>query len=164
MNSLEEKLKKIHVLCIQHKLSIATAESCTGGYISKLITDQSDSSQYYKGSIIAYSNEVKSDILKVSPELISTNGAVSKDTSIAMARGLLKMMHTDIALSVTGIMEKNDEYSSKDCQVYITIMSLSNELTSYFKLDGSRKDNRLSTVNLAFSCLSDFINKHYLLS
>jgi nicotinamide mononucleotide (NMN) deamidase PncC len=41
MNSLEEKLKKIHVLCIQHKLSIATAESCTGGYISKLITDQS---------------------------------------------------------------------------------------------------------------------------
>jgi nicotinamide mononucleotide (NMN) deamidase PncC len=102
--------------------------------------------------------------LKVSPELISTNGAVSKDTSIAMARGLLKMMHTDIALSVTGIMEKNDEYSAKDCQVYITIMSLSNELTSYFKLDGSRKDNRLSTVNLAFSCLSDFINKHYLLS
>ena len=88
MNSLEEKLKKIHVLCAQRKLSIATAESCTGGYISKLITDQSNSSQYYKGSIIAYSNQVKSDILNVSPELISTHGAVSKDVSIAMARGL----------------------------------------------------------------------------
>ena len=164
MNSLEEKLKKIHVFCIQHKLSIATAESCTGGYISKLITDQSYSSQYYKGSIIAYSNEIKSDILKVPPELISSHGAVSKDVSIAMARGLLKMMHADIALSVTGIMEKNDEYSSKDCQVYITIMSLSNEITSYIKLDGLRKDNRLKTVNLAFSYLYDFINKHYLLS
>jgi len=164
MNSLEEKLKKIHVLCIQHKLSIATAESCTGGYISKLITDQSDSSQYYKGSIIAYSNEIKSDILRVPPELISTHGAVSKDVSIAMARGLLKIMHTDIALSVTGIMEKNDENSAKDCQVYITLMSSSNELTTYFKLKGSRRDNRLKSVNLVFSCSSDFINKHYLLS
>ena len=164
MNSLEEKLKKIHVFCIQHKLSIATAESCTGGYISKLITDQSDSSQYYKGSIIAYSNEIKSDILRVPPELISTHGAVSKDVSIAMARGLLKIMHTDIALSVTGIMEKNDENSAKDCQVYITLMSSSNELTTYFKLEGSRRDNRLKSVNLVFSCLSDFINKHYLLS
>jgi nicotinamide-nucleotide amidase len=164
MNSLEEKLKKIHVLCIQHKLSIATAESCTGGYISKLITDQSHSSQYYKGSIIAYSNEIKSDILKVPPELISSHGAVSKDVSIAMARELLNIIHADIALSVTGIMETNDEHSSKDCQVYITTMSLSNEITSYFKLDGLRKDNRLRTVNLAFSCLYDFINKHYLLS
>ena len=164
MNSLEEKLKKIHVLCIQHKLSIATAESCTGGYISKLITDQSHSSQYYKGSIIAYSNEIKSDILKVPPELISSHGAVSKDVSIAMARELLNIIHADIALSVTGIMETNDEHSSKDCQVYITTMSLSNEITSYFKLDGLRKDNRLKTVNLAFSCLYDFINKHYLLS
>ena len=164
MNSLEEKLKKIHVLCIQHKLSIATAESCTGGYISKLITDQSYSSQYYKGSIIAYSNEIKSDILKVPPELIRNHGAVSKDVSIAMARELLNIIHADIALSVTGIMETNDEHSSKDCQVYITTMSLSNEITSYFKLDGLRKDNRLRTVNLAFSCLYDFINKHYLLS
>ena len=164
MNSLEEKLKKIHVLCIQHKLSIATAESCTGGYISKLITDQSHSSQYYKGSIIAYSNEIKSDILKVPPELISSHGAVSKDVSIAMARELLNITHADIALSVTGIMETNDEHSSRDCQVYITTMSLSNEITSYFKLDGLRKDNRLRTVNLAFSCLYDFINKHYLLS
>jgi nicotinamide-nucleotide amidase len=164
MNSLEEKLKKVHVLCIKHKLSIATAESCTGGFISKLITDQSNSSLYYKGSIIAYSNEVKSDILNVSPELIRTHGAVSRDVSVAMAKGIMKIMHTDIALSVTGVMEKNDDNSDKVCQVYITIMSSDDQLTSYLELDGSRKDNRLSTVNLAFSCLSDFINKHYLLS
>ncbi len=164
MNSLEEKLKKIHDLCIQHKLNIATAESCTGGYISKLITDQSNSSQYYKGSIIAYSNKVKSDILNVSPELIDKFGAVSSEVSIEMARGLLELMHTDIALSITGIMEKSDVNSHKDCQVYITIMSSENELTSFFKLAGLRKDNRLDTVNFTFSCLSDFINKNYLLS
>jgi nicotinamide mononucleotide (NMN) deamidase PncC len=52
MNTLEEELKKLHELCIQQKLSIATAESCTGGFISKLITDQSNSSKYYRGSVI----------------------------------------------------------------------------------------------------------------
>ena len=164
MNTIEEELKKIHELCIQQKLSIATAESCTGGFISKLITDQSDSSKYYRGSIIAYSNNVKSGILNISPELIHRYGAVSKEVSVAMAKGLLKIIQSDIALSVTGIMEKNDDLSAKDCQVYITVMSVDNEQTSYFSLKGSRKNNRISTVYFAFNCISDFIHKNYLLS
>ena len=164
MNTLEEELKKLHELCIQQKLSIATAESCTGGFISKLITDQSNSSKYYRGSVIAYSNNVKSSILNISSELIHEHGAVSKEVSSAMAKGLLKIIDTDIALSVTGIMEKNDDASTKDCQVYITVMSLENELTSHFLLEGSRINNRMSTVYFAFNCLSDFIHKNYLLS
>ena len=164
MNTLEEELKKLHDLCIQQKLSIATAESCTGGFISKLITDQSNSSKYYRGSVIAYSNNVKSDVLSISPELIHKHGAVSEEVSNAMAQGLLKLMNCDLALSVTGIMENNDDASTKDCQVYITVMSEDNEQTSHFLLDGSRKNNRLSTVYFAFNCLSDFIHKNYLLS
>ena len=164
MNTLEEELKKLHELCIQQKLSIATAESCTGGFISKLITDQSNSSKYYRGSVIAYSNNVKSDVLSISPELIHKHGAVSEEVSNAMAQGLLKLMNCDLALSVTGIMENNDDASTKDCQVYITVMSEDNEQTSHFLLDGSRKNNRLSTVYFAFNCLSDFIHKNYLLS
>ena len=164
MNTLEEELKKLHDLCIQQKLSIATAESCTGGFISKLITDQSNSSKYYRGSVIAYSNNVKSDVLSISPELIHKHGAVSEEVSNAMAQGLLKLMNCDLALSVTGIMENNDDASTKDCQVYITVMSVNTELTSHFLLEGSRLNNRLSTVNYAFNCLSDFIHKNYLLS
>lgn len=164
MNTLEEELKKLHDLCIKQKLSLATAESCTGGFISKLITDQSNSSKYYRGSVIAYSNNVKSGILNISPELIDEHGAVSKEVSIAMAKGLLKIIHSDIALSVTGVMEKNNDTSSKDCQVYITIMTIDNEQTSHFLLKDSRKNNRLSTVYYAFKCLSDFIHKNYLLS
>ena len=164
MNSLEEELKKLHELCLKQELSIATAESCSGGFISKLITDHSNSSKYYRGSVIAYSNDVKSDILNISPELIDKYGAVSKEVSNAMATGLLKIIDTDIALSVTGIMEQNDDVSTKDCQVYITVMSEDNELTSHLFLKGSRKNNRLSTVYFAFNCLSDFIHKNYLLS
>ena len=164
MNTLEEELKKLHDSCIQHRLGLATAESCTGGFISKLITDQSNSSQYYKGSVIAYSNDVKSNILNVPSELIHQYGAVSKEVSNAMAEGLLKIIHTDIALSVTGIMEKNNDALAKECQVYITVMSHDNHETSHFLLDGPRLDNRLSTVYFAFNCLSDFIHKNYLLS
>jgi nicotinamide mononucleotide (NMN) deamidase PncC len=107
---------------------------------------------------------VKSGILNISPELIHRYGAVSKEVSVAMAKGLLKIIQSDIALSVTGIMEKNDDLSAKDCQVYITVMSVDNEQTSYFSLKGSRKNNRISTVYFAFNCISDFIHKNYLLS
>ena len=68
MNKALEKLKIIQELCSRHNIKISTAESCTGGFISKLITDQSGSSDYYNGSIIAYSNEVKVNILKVPNE------------------------------------------------------------------------------------------------
>ena len=164
MNSLAEKLKKIHVLCIKHNLAVATAESCTGGYISKLITDLSNSSKYYKGSIIAYSNEVKSSILNISPELIDKYGAVSEEVSVSMAEGLLNIMDIDIALSVTGVMETNNDSSNKVTQVFITIKSSTKEITSHFILDSTRDSNRQRTVYFAFNCLYDFIHKNYLLS
>ena len=61
-------------------------------------------------------------------------------------------------------MENNDDTSTKGCQVYITVMSENNKQTSHFFLEGSRKNNRLSTVYFAFNCLYDFIHKNYLLS
>ena len=82
-----------------------------------------------------------------------------------MARGLLKVLKSDIALSATGIMEKNDDYTSKEPQVFITIKSSQYQNTYFQELSGSsRDDNRKKTVYFAFNCLSDFINKNYLLS
>ncbi len=164
MYNFTEELKKIHVFFIKHELSIATAESCTGGFISKSITDLSNSSKYYKGSIIAYSNEVKVNLLGIPDNIINNHGAVSEKVSTEMARGLLKVLKSDIALSATGIMEKNDDYSSKEPQVFITIKSSQYQSTYFEELYGSRDDNRKKTVYFAFNCLSDFINKNYLLS
>jgi nicotinamide-nucleotide amidase len=164
MYNFTEELKKIHVFFIKHKLSIATAESCTGGFISKSITDLSNSSKYYKGSIIAYSNEVKVDILGIPEKIINNYGAVSEQVSVEMACGLLKILKSDFALSVTGIMEKNDDYSCKEPQVFLTIKSLHYQTTYFQDLFGSRDDNRKKTVYFAFNCLYDFINKNYLLS
>jgi PncC family amidohydrolase len=164
MYNFTEDLKKIHVFLIKHKLSLATVESCTGGFISKSITDLSNSSIYYKGSIIAYSNEVKVNLLGIPSEIIHSHGAVSEKVSIEMARGLLRVLESDVVISVTGIMEKNDDYSSKEPQVFITIKSATHQSTSFYELINKRDDNRKKTVYLAFNCLYDFINKNYLLS
>ena len=164
MSNVTEELKKMHVFFTKHKLSLTTAESCTGGFISKSITDFSGSSKYYKGSIIAYSNEVKINLLGISEDLLQTHGAVSERVSIEMASGLLRVLKSDVALSVTGIMEKNDDYSRKEPQVFITVKSAHNQTTSFYELNGNRDDNREKTVYFAFNCLTDFINKNYLLS
>ncbi len=84
-------------------ISVATAESCTGGNIARLITSIPGSSVYFKGSIIAYDNQVKEDLLAVPNHVIKTNGAVSREVVEQMACGALKQLKADIALATSGI-------------------------------------------------------------
>ena len=88
MNKSLEKLKKIQELCIDNNIMISTAESCTGGYVSKLITDLSGSSKFYNGSVIAYSNKTKTDVLNVPSEVIEKYGAVSREVAELMSDGI----------------------------------------------------------------------------
>ncbi len=99
-DTLEEVVGK---LLVANNKTVATAESCTGGYLSHLITFISGSSAYYKGSIIAYSNEVKMKILGVSSETLEKYGAVSKQTVTEMAIGVKNLSQTDYAIAVSGI-------------------------------------------------------------
>ncbi|NOS86400.1 MAG: competence/damage-inducible protein A [Ignavibacteria bacterium] len=85
------------------KLTIAAAESCTGGLITSKLTDIPGSSDYVMDAIVAYSNEAKRRLLGVKAETIKKYGAVSKQTAIEMARGIRKRSKTDIGISVTGI-------------------------------------------------------------
>ena len=85
------------------KSTIATAESCTGGYIAHLITRVAGSSDYYKGSVVSYANEIKEIELSVNPKDIEQYGAVSQQVVEQMALGVQKKMNTDYALSTSGI-------------------------------------------------------------
>jgi nicotinamide-nucleotide amidase len=85
------------------KLTLATAESCTGGYIAHLITSISGSSDYFKGSIIAYSNEIKESLLYVKHETLLAAGAVSEATVIEMAEGARKRIGSDCSIAISGI-------------------------------------------------------------
>lgn len=84
-------------------LTIATAESCTGGQIGHELTQIAGSSQYVKGGVIAYDNTIKTNVLGVSPQLIENHGAVSEAVVCEMARGVQKIMNTDIAVATSGI-------------------------------------------------------------
>ncbi|WP_138429573.1 competence/damage-inducible protein A [Fodinibius saliphilus] len=87
----------------EHKLLLATAESCTGGYVANAITNIPGSSRYFKGGISAYSNEVKMNQLGVNGESIEQYGAVSKAVALEMAEGAAKQLGTDMAISTTGV-------------------------------------------------------------
>lgn len=84
-------------------MMLSTAESCTGGNIAQLVTSIAGSSDYFKGSIVAYSNEIKEHFLGVSHHILVEHGAVSEETVIAMARGIRSRFATDYAIAVSGI-------------------------------------------------------------
>lgn len=98
--TLEEELGK---MLTEQKLTIATAESCTGGLVSSKLTDVSGSSEYIKLNFVTYSNEAKHDILGVSNEILNRYGAVSEECAEAMANGLFEKTGCDVALCTTGI-------------------------------------------------------------
>ncbi len=86
-----------------HQYTLATAESCTGGYIAHLITGIPGSSDYFKGSVVAYANEIKENVLGVSPKTIEKYGAVSEETVFEMAAGIIRQFKTNCAIAVSGI-------------------------------------------------------------
>lgn len=85
------------------KLTIGTAESCTGGHIAQLIASVPGASSYYKGSVVAYSNDIKENILNVSSETLKEEGAVCESTVKQMVSGLVNHLNVDVALAVSGI-------------------------------------------------------------
>ena len=90
-------------LLLKNKKTVATAESCTGGYIAHLITGIPGSSGYFEGSVISYSNRIKSELLGVRPETLEKNGAVSREVVTEMAEGARKKLKTDYCLAVSGV-------------------------------------------------------------
>lgn len=95
------------------KLKLATAESCTGGLISKRITDVSGSSEVFEGGVVCYSNRFKENVLGVSPETLKKYGAVSRETAREMVKGVLSLTKADIAVAVTGIAGPSSDDTNK---------------------------------------------------
>ena len=90
-------------LLVQGGKTISTAESCTGGRLAAALNAQSGSSAYYMGSVVAYDNSVKTNLLGVSPEILSVDGAVSESTVRQMAEGVRSLIGTDYAIATSGI-------------------------------------------------------------
>jgi len=88
---------------VQAGHTLAVAESCTGGLISKRLTDWPGSSRFFSGGVVAYANEVKAEILGIEEELIGRDGVVSESVAKGMAVGVAKRLNTSVGIGVTGI-------------------------------------------------------------
>lgn len=148
-------------LCINKSLTLATIESCTGGLIAKLITDLPGSSDFYKGSIITYSNELKTVLADVSPTLISQYGAVSSEVAEAMVRGGSMKLSTDCCISVTGIAGPGGGSLSKPVgTVFIGLKHGRFVQIEQLSLKGDREEIRLQAAERALVRLIQFLKKN----
>jgi nicotinamide-nucleotide amidase len=138
--------------------TMATAESCTGGYIAHLITSIAGSSAYYKGSVVSYANEVKENVLSVQHETLMTVGAVSEETVKEMVSGTIKKLNVDFALATSGIMGPDGGSDEKPVGT-VWIAAGNNQKVETLKLNlrFDRQRNITITANNALNFLRKFI-------
>ncbi len=137
----------------EKKLKIATAESCTGGLISKRITEVAGSSEVFDCGICSYANQIKSDVLGVNPKDLERYGAVSEQVALQMAQGILKIAGADVAISTTGIAGPGGGTDEKPVgTVYIAAVTKDRQIVRRFQLARGTGEEREYIRNLA--CLN----------
>jgi PncC family amidohydrolase len=134
-------------------MSLAVAESCTGGLLGAAITDVPGSSAYFLGGVISYSDEVKVEQLAVPRETLASHGAVSAETACAMAVGVRQLLHADLGVSITGVAGPAAEGSKPAGLTYIGIAINGGVRAHTFQWSGSRWENRQSSVTAALRLL-----------
>lgn len=135
-------------------VTIAFAESCTGGLIAASITDVPGASAVFLGSAVTYSNEAKHDILGVSASTLSERGAVSSECAGQMAAGARRIYGSDVALSVTGIAGPDGGSAEKPVgTVWFGFASRNKNISFVRRFDGGRDDIRKATVMTAISAV-----------
>lgn len=148
-------------LLTKNKMTISTAESCTGGKIAQMLTAIPGSSSYFKGSIVSYSTEIKTEILKVPQELIDKYSVVSREVAIEMALGAKKLLKTDYAISTTGNAgpEKGDSPAEVGT-VFIALATKNKVICEEFNFGQPREKVIDRAVNTAFEMLQKEILKN----
>ncbi len=132
----------IGILLKQNKLTLAVAESCTGGRIAELITSVPGSSDYFLGSVTAYSNQSKCNILGVNAELINEHGAVSREVAQEMATGVRRLFKADVSIATTGIAGPTGGTSDKPVgTTWISVHTPEKKLTKKFSFGEHRESN-----------------------
>jgi len=137
---------------------MATAESCTGGYIAHLITSIPGSSAYFHGSIVSYANEVKENMLGVPEEILKSVGAVSEETVSQMVKGIIDVLHVDFAVATSGIMGPDGGTKEKPVGTVWIAVGNSEKTEAqklFFRFD--RERNIEMTAQAALNMLRKFI-------
>ena len=142
----------------QRQLTLATAESCTGGLLGGAITAEAGSSDYYLGGVISYANEVKQNLIDVNETSLQSHGAVSELVAKEMAEGVRKRFGSDIGLATTGIAGPGGGTTTKPVGlVYIALAHRKGVLVEKKQFSGNRQSIRNMTVESALNMLRIFL-------
>ncbi|MCR5588573.1 MAG: CinA family nicotinamide mononucleotide deamidase-related protein [Bacteroidales bacterium] len=152
----------VHKTLIERGKTLATAESCTGGNIARLLTAQAGASAYFKGGIIAYSNEVKESALGVKHSTLQAHGAVSEETVREMVEGVRERLGADYAIATTGIAGPTGGTPEKPVGTVWVAVCSKDETVSQLMHYGDRRQQTIDrTTNQAYSMLMKLIcQKH----
>ena len=142
--------------CLAGK-TLATAESLTGGGIGAALTAVPGSSSVYKGGVISYTNEIKINLLGVTPSLLDAYGAVSAPVAEEMAAGVRRVLNSDIAISVTGLAgPAGDEFSHPVGTVFIGYQDSSHTIVEHHRFEGDREEIRSQTIQAALQLILQY--------
>lgn len=140
-------------------LSVALAESCTGGYIGHLLTQVAGSSDYFKGSAVCYANEAKESVLGVSSNTIEKYGAVSEQTVIEMALGAKRIMNSNVAFAISGVLSAGGEdYRVPVGTVWTAVTDGKNTKTKELRFYHDRIRNKESAAQMGMLMIWRFLN------
>lgn len=145
-------------LCRARGLTLAAAESCTGGLVSQCLTDVPGASQTFLGGVVSYTNTVKAGVLGVPQSLLDTFGAVSPQAAQAMAEGVRRITGADIAVSVTGVAgPERDDRGNPVGLVFTALTSSSGTRVYGWMLRGTRQQIRRDSAARVFDTLRQFL-------
>lgn len=155
---LSARMAKLHAALKRKKLTVAVAESCTGGLLGAILSDHSGSSAYFRGGMEVYSDEAKTILADVPPQLIHSHGAVSSVVAGALARGAREKLGARIGLGITGIAGPTGATPGKPVGLaYIAVDSAKLQAVKKKQWTFDRAGNRLASVGVALDLLEDAI-------
>jgi PncC family amidohydrolase len=159
MDTLEQIVGR---MLAERKLTLAVAESCTGGLLGHRITNVAGSSEYFEGGVIAYSYDAKERLLSVHHDTLYEHGAVSPETALEMARGARKALGADIGVSITGIAGPGGGLPGKPIGLTFIGLSARNvERVERFIWESDREGNKVLSADAALEMLKEFLDADY---
>jgi nicotinamide-nucleotide amidase len=153
-SSVKSLLQQLADIFQKKSWTLAVAESCTGGLLGDIITGLTGSSKFFHGGVIAYSNQVKINLLKVSSEFLKENGAVGPEVALSMARGIRKLLGSSVGVAITGIAGPGGGSREKPVGlVYIAVITPEVEVVERFAFSGKRHEIKTRAAETAVEML-----------
>jgi PncC family amidohydrolase len=153
-DALVELAGRLQARCVGLGLTVATAESCTGGLVAHLITEVPGSSAYLLGGVVAYANGVKEHELGVPADVLEAHGAVSAQVAIAMAEGARQRLGADLGVGVTGVAGPDGGTEAKPVGlVYVAVAGLGDPVVRRYLWPGDRAENKRDSARAALELL-----------